>query len=91
MSFLLQCPNCGTRGAYEFRFGGEYNRRPAPDAADSEWNQYVYNRANINGVQKEWWYHREGCGRWFLAERDTTTNTVSATYWPEESTNVSRE
>ena len=88
MSFLIACPNCGSRGAYEFRFGGEYRRRPTPDAVEDEWNEYVYNRTNINGVQKEWWYHRDGCGKWFLAERDTTTNLVSATYWEEEARNV---
>jgi heterotetrameric sarcosine oxidase delta subunit len=88
MSFLVGCPNCGARGAYEFRFGGEYRRRPKPEASNDEWVEYVYNRANLDGVQKEWWYHRDGCGRWFVAERDTTTNLVKATYWPDESSNV---
>jgi sarcosine oxidase delta subunit len=27
-------------------------------------------------VQKEWWYHRAGCGRWFLLERHTQTNEL---------------
>ena len=35
---------------------------------------------NINGLQKEWWYHRDGCGKWFVAERDTTSNEVNSTY-----------
>ena len=32
MSFLLACPQCGERSAYEFRFGGEVKSRPQPDA-----------------------------------------------------------
>jgi heterotetrameric sarcosine oxidase delta subunit len=86
MSFLVKCPNCGPRSVYEFRFGGEYLCRPQPSAPDSDWVNYVYNRANINGVQKEWWYHRDGCGEWFVAERDTTSNLVSASYWAKDST-----
>jgi sarcosine oxidase delta subunit len=36
-------------------------------------------------VQREWWFHRSGCGAWFLAERDTRTNEVFLTEFPEES------
>jgi heterotetrameric sarcosine oxidase delta subunit len=86
MSFLLQCPNCGPRSVYEFRFGGEYLRRPQPSAPESDWVNYVYNRANMNGPQKEWWYHRDGCGEWFVAERDTTSNQVSASYLARDPT-----
>jgi heterotetrameric sarcosine oxidase delta subunit len=86
MSFLVPCPNCGARNVYEFRFGGELRRRPGIDAPDSDWVDYIYNRANINGTQKEWWYHRDGCGKWFIAERDTTSNIVSASYWVQDST-----
>jgi heterotetrameric sarcosine oxidase delta subunit len=86
MSFLVPCPNCGARSVYEFRFGGELRRRPGLDAPDSDWVDYIYNRANINGAQKEWWYHRDGCGKWFIAERDTTSNIVSASYWVQDST-----
>jgi sarcosine oxidase, subunit delta len=83
VSFLLKCPNCGERSVYEFRFGGEYRPRPARDAPDSVWVEYVYSRENKNGVHREWWYHRDGCGAWFLAQRDTVTNNVLATGWPE--------
>lgn len=85
MSFLVQCPNCGVRGVYEFRFGGEYRIRPRASAPDNEWLDYVYNRANISGAQKEWWYHRDGCGEWFVAERDTTSNLISASYFVQDS------
>lgn len=79
---LLTCPNCGPRNAQEFRYGGEYNPRPADPAAVDEatWTTYLYLRENRLGVQKEWWYHRAGCGLWFLAERHTKTNEVVRTY-----------
>ena len=82
MAFLLTCPNCGQRSVEEFRFGGEVLSRPHPDAPTSEWNDYFYNRKNIQGVQREWWYHRLGCRKWLIAERDTRDNTVVSTTWP---------
>ena len=80
--FLLTCPNCGPRNVSEFRFGGEYNPRPADPLATSaeQWTDYEFMRANLQGVQVEWWYHRSGCGLWFLAERHTQTNEVIATH-----------
>lgn len=87
---LLTCPNCGPRNVQEFRYGGEYNPRPAdPDVVDETvWSSYLYLRENRLGFQKEWWYHRAGCGLWFLAERHTKTHEVRRTYrWqPSQST-----
>ena len=82
----LTCPNCGLRSVQEFGFGGEYNPRPEQPLASSDeaWTDYVYMRENQWGVQTEWWYHRSGCGLWFLAERHTKTNVVETTYeWRE--------
>ncbi len=81
---LLHCPNCGPRNAGEFRFGGEVNPRPANPTAtsDADWAHYLYMRPNPLGVQKEWWFHRAGCGLWFLAERHTGNNQVLKTYLP---------
>ena len=78
----IDCPNCGRRNASEFRYGGEVNARPSQPlaVADTEWTDYLYMRRNAAGVQTEWWYHRNGCGAWFLAERDTRTNVVARTY-----------
>lgn len=84
MSFLLKCPNCGERNVHEFRFGGEVTVRPAPDAPQDEWARYFYFRANVAGVQREWWNHRFGCRKWFLATRDTVANQVQDTFWPED-------
>ncbi len=76
MSLIITGPICGKRDGYEFRFGGE-ERGPKPDKKEltpREWCDYVHMRSNVGGVQKEWWYHRDGCGSWFTACRDTLTN-----------------
>ena len=70
------CPNCGTREVTDFGFGGEASPRPASRPTQRELNTYVYFRRNVAGVQREWWYHRVGCGLWYVAERDTRTNEV---------------
>ena len=79
---ILNCPNCGQRNVCEFRNGGEYRPRPARprEAGDQQWSNYVFFRNNVSGVQKEWWYHRNGCGLWFLAERHTKTNEIVSTF-----------
>ena len=82
MSFLLTCPWCGLRDVNEFRYQGEVTRRPGPDPTLRELTDYVYFRDNVAGVQREWWYHRVGCGLWFVAERDTRTNEVLWTAVP---------
>jgi heterotetrameric sarcosine oxidase delta subunit len=82
VSFLLSCPHCGARDVNEFRFQGELTTRPGPDPTLRELTDYVYFRDNVAGVQREWWYHRTGCGLWFLAERDTRTNEVLRTEVP---------
>jgi sarcosine oxidase subunit delta len=81
MAFLLTCPNCGQRDVSEFRFGGELTPRPTPDAGQETWTRYFYFRKNTAGVQQEWWNHRFGCRKWFLALRDTVTNQVEQTHW----------
>lgn len=79
---LISCPNCGARNVQEFRYGGEVNPRPSPPPAadDSRWVDYLYMRDNRQGIQTEWWYHRHGCGLWFLAERHTRTNELIKTF-----------
>lgn len=83
---LINCPYCGARNVSEFRFGGEYKTRPADPITDAAWIDYLYMKENRLGQQTEWWYHRAGCGTWFLAERDTATQQIATTYvWhPEE-------
>jgi heterotetrameric sarcosine oxidase delta subunit len=79
MSFLLSCPNCGRRDVGEFTCAGEVTERPRKLPTPRELALYLYFRHNVAGTQREWWYHREGCELWFLAERDTRTNEVLAT------------
>ena len=83
---LLPCPNCGPRNASEFRYGGEAHQRPqGDDITPAEWADYVYMRDNKLGVHREWWYHRQGCRRWFIVERHTKTHAVQNSYlWPPE-------
>jgi heterotetrameric sarcosine oxidase delta subunit len=84
LSFLLPCPNCGSRSVYEFEFGGEYQVRPGMSAPFEEWIRYIHLRTNSSGFQTEWWYHRLGCRLWFLAQRNTSTNQVQSTFWLEQ-------
>jgi methylglutamate dehydrogenase subunit B len=79
MSFLLDCPHCGLRDVADFHYQGEVTRRPTAPPTLRELTDYVYFRDNVAGVQREWWYHRLGCGLWFVAERDTRTNEVLRT------------
>ncbi len=88
MGFLLKCPHCGERDVYEFQFGGEFIPRPPPvlssPASEKDWVDYVYMRKNLADVEKEWWYHKLGCKKWFLALRDTRNNLVLRTFLPGE-------
>jgi len=84
VSFLLTCPNCGVREVTDFGYGGEVSVRPASRPTFRELNTYNYFRANVAGVQREWWFHRSGCRAWFIAERDTRTNDVHLTALPGE-------
>ena len=82
MSFVLTCPHCGPRDVNEFRYQGEVTHRPQREPTLRELSEYVYFRDNVAGVQREWWYHRAGCGIWFVAERDTRSNEVLRTEIP---------
>ena len=72
---LVPCPHCGPRNSSEFRFVGEPHARPDVATATPEaWNSYLYLKDNPAGWQKESWYHRAGCRRYFAIERHTVTN-----------------
>jgi sarcosine oxidase subunit delta len=47
---------------------------------DDGWAAYLYLRSNAKGVHAERWRHTRGCGRFFNALRDTTTDRFIATY-----------
>lgn len=80
---LIPCPYCGERPEVEFAYGGEAHlARPADPSAlsDEQWAAYLYFRKNPRGLHAERWRHVRGCGRFFNAIRDTTTDRFGATY-----------
>ena len=80
---LIDCPWCGKRPELEFSYGGQAHLvRPqqAESLTDSQWAEYLYVRANPRGQHAERWRHVRGCGRFFNALRDTTTDQFIATY-----------
>jgi heterotetrameric sarcosine oxidase delta subunit len=80
MSFFLTCPNCGPRDVSEFRFGGQILPVTAGDRVGNQAG-FGTNSSNLPGPQRERWYHRFGCRRWIVAERDVRTNEVLFTGW----------
>jgi sarcosine oxidase subunit delta len=80
---LIECPYCGKRPELEFSHGGQAHIARAKNPADlsaQEWADFLYMRSNIKGVHAERWRHIHGCGRFFNALRDTTTDHFLATY-----------
>ncbi len=80
---LIDCPYCGKRPELEFSYGGQAHiSRPArpADQSDQQWADYLYLRSNPRGPHAERWRHVHGCGRFFNAVRDTTTDQFSVTY-----------
>src|SRR5207237_3645663 len=67
---LIPCPWCGARNQVEFTYGGDATlRRPAPDAPEAAWVEYVYMRDNPRGPHAELWLHAAGCRRWIVVRR----------------------
>lgn len=79
---LLTCPNCGLAvEETELSPGGEAHlTRQGPDATDAAFEDYMFLRDNAKGAHFERWRHAYGCGKWFLAARDTVTLEVYGTY-----------
>ena len=80
---LIACPYCGERPEIEFAYGGQAHlaRPKAPsELTDDEWADFLYRRDNVKGVHAERWRHVHGCGRFFNALRDTTSDQFLATY-----------
>jgi sarcosine oxidase subunit delta len=80
---LIVCPYCGKRPEIEFSYGGQAHiARPVQPAelGDQAWAEFLYMRTNTKGLYAERWRHAHGCGRFFNALRDTTTDHFTATY-----------
>lgn len=80
---LIACPYCGERPEIEFAHGGQAHiARPAkPSEVDADqWTRFLYMRDNVKGLYAERWRHSHGCGKFFNAIRDTTTDHFITTY-----------
>jgi sarcosine oxidase, subunit delta len=85
---LIDCPYCGKRPEIEFTYGGQAHlARPAQPSQldDQAWAEFLYMRSNTKGVYAERWRHARGCGRFFNALRDTTSDHFLAFYKTGES------
>jgi heterotetrameric sarcosine oxidase delta subunit len=77
---LIRCPWCGPRAQIEFTYGGDATVvRPAIDAPEAAWAEYVYLRDNPRGPHDERWQHSAGCRQWIRVRRDTRTHEIVAT------------
>ena len=79
----IDCPYCGQRPELEFSHGGQAHIARAKNPSDlsaQEWTDFLYMRSNTKGVHAERWRHTHGCGRFFNALRDTTTDHFLAPY-----------
>ncbi|HZO21955.1 MAG TPA: sarcosine oxidase subunit delta [Steroidobacteraceae bacterium] len=80
---LIKCPYCGERPELEFAHGGEAHIARPQDpsqAGAQDWANFLYVRNNTKGVYAERWRHAQGCGKFFNALRDTTTDRFVSTY-----------
>lgn len=78
----FNCPYCGIMAdETELTPGGEAHLiRQTVGSGDAEFAAYLFQRRNPLGVHFERWRHAHGCGKWFLAARDTLTLQVYGTY-----------
>ncbi|KIT15978.1 sarcosine oxidase subunit delta [Jannaschia aquimarina] len=79
---LLTCPHCGLAvEETELSPGGEAHlKRFGPGSDEDAFEEYLFLRDNPKGPTLERWRHSYGCGKWFIAARDTATNRVFGTY-----------
>ncbi len=80
---LIACPYCGARPELEFAHGGQAHiERPQDPAqtSEQEWVNFLYIRDNPRGPYAERWRHVRGCGKFFNAIRDTSTDQFVAIY-----------
>lgn len=82
----LTCPICGARDRREFYYQGDAIalQRPAPDASDDAWEDYVHLRDNPAGETSDLWQHEGGCGAWIVVRRNTITHEVLSSSLAED-------
>lgn len=74
----LTCPLCGARDQREFSYLGSAKllARPADDAPEAAFFDYVHIRDNPAGRNTELWHHAMGCRSWLKVVRDTVSHDV---------------
>ncbi len=75
----INCPICGSRERREFYYQGAALARPAPDAGEAAWDDYMHLRDNPAGETRDMWCHEGGCGAWIVVTRNTVTHDVVST------------
>ena len=75
----IECPICGSRDRREYYYQGDAVAldRPAPDAGDDAWENYVHLRENPTGARRDLWHHDGGCGAGLVVTRNTTRHEIS--------------
>ena len=77
---IMPCPLNGPRNIQEFVCAGPVEPHPDPNrCTDEEWAAYVWLEENEAGLVREWWCH-VATSYWFIAERNTVTDEILATY-----------
>ena len=77
---IMPCPLNGPRNIQEFVCAGPVEPHPDPNrCTDDEWAEYVWLEENEAGLVREWWCH-VATSYWFIAERNTVTDEILATY-----------
>jgi len=65
----------------EFVYLGDADpMRPDPNTPDAleQFTAYVYQRDNIAGAHRDFWYHAAGCHAWLVVTRNTLTHEILA-------------
>lgn len=75
----IPCPLCGSRDIREFTYRGHALgiERPAADAGDDAWDDFVFFRENPAGPMRDLWFHGQGCAAWLVVSRDTVSHEVT--------------
>ena len=77
---IMPCPLNGPRNIQEFVCAGPVEPHPDPNrCTDDAWAEYVWLEENVAGLVREWWCH-VATSYWFIAERNTVTDEIIATY-----------
>jgi heterotetrameric sarcosine oxidase delta subunit len=79
---LIPCPFCGPRSEDEFVYGADATAPHGPaEGTDDAWLAWLYLRDNPKGPHDEFWWHRDGCGRWMTVRRNTHDHSVAGAWF----------